>query len=180
MCQRSYLHAERFMKVELVTQNSRVTSNKDPLLTKVGPVLRSHPCLEIEFAQGDFGLGSEPLNKCGGYPASGKDRPMKLTIIALSSVLTLGSGHAFAQAAGPGDAATAGGATGGPAGAGSSSAVKSDTTVPGGSRDSAPSPGSGDTSAAAAGGATGGPAGAGSSSAVKSDTTGSSREPARR
>jgi hypothetical protein len=68
---------------------------------------------------------------------------MKLTTMALSTVLTLGSTLAFAQAAGPSDAATAGGATGGPAGAGSSSAVKSDTTGPGASRDSAQGSGSG-------------------------------------
>jgi hypothetical protein len=76
-----------------------------------------------------------------------------------------------------GDAAAAGGATGGPAGAGSSSAVKSGTTSPTDMRDSAQGSGSGDASAA--GGATGGPAGAGSSSAVKSDTTGTQRQRAR-
>jgi len=107
---------------------------------------------------------------------------MKLTTTALASVLTLGSTLAFAQAGSSNDAGDAGGATGGPAGAGSSTAVKSDATGPSGTRDSAQGSGSGDASAAAAGGATGGPAGAGSSSAVKSDTntTGSSTDPVRR
>ena len=106
---------------------------------------------------------------------------MKLMTIALASVLTLGSTLAFAQAGNSSDAGAAGGATGGPAGAGSSTAVKSDTTGPSGTRDSAQGSGSGDVSAAAAGGATGGPAGVGSSSAVKSGTTtGSSTDPVRR
>jgi hypothetical protein len=61
---------------------------------------------------------------------------MKLTTIALSSVLMLGSTLALAQAGGSNDAAAASGATGGPARAGSSSTVKGDAAGPSGTRDS--------------------------------------------
>ena len=67
---------------------------------------------------------------------------MKLTTIVLSSVLMLGSTLAPAQGASSGDATAAGGATGAPAGAGSSSAVKSDKMDPRGTRDSAQGSGS--------------------------------------
>ena len=62
---------------------------------------------------------------------------MKLTTIVLSSVLTLGSTLALAQGASSDDATAAGGATGGPAGAGSSSAIRSDKMDPSGARGTA-------------------------------------------
>ena len=102
---------------------------------------------------------------------------MKLTTIALASVLTLGSTLAFAQAGSSSDATARWRGRGWFFHRSQGRRDGSQRT-----RDSAQGSGSGDASAAAAGGATGGPAGAGSSSAVKSDTntTGSSTDPVRR
>ena len=107
---------------------------------------------------------------------------MKLTTIALASVLTLGSTPAFAQAGSSNDAAAAGGATGDRGRGWFLHRSQGRYDRPRGTRDSAQGSGSGDASAAAAGGATGGTAGAGSAGAVKSDTntTGSSKDPVRR